>query len=374
MATEKIVSIKPIGKIKTVDITVNSNDHIYYANGIATSNSHSVGYAITGYWTAWVKAHLPRHYICAWLRIAKNEQKPLEEIRAMISEARRLGINVYPPSINNIPQTDFFVNKNGVYFGISSIKNCSEKSVAKLIKAGIDLKHMDWAEFLIMHSGLLTKTQITSMIQVGCFDFMGMSRMRCEFEYNQWSLLTTRQQKIMRTLYSEKPASSLLEILENFEKSGKKCSKNDKNLVHISNALTAPPHPLNDSKLNIVANERALLGINVSCSKVDTVNMPDVKDTCLGASDDSRYYNKNKVFVLMGEIVDYREFKIKNGKLAGKLMANFKLVDESGECDVVIFPEKLDLYQAAMYDENTILIKGKKSTRGGLICEEVFEV
>lgn len=370
--------IKYYGEIDTMDITVDSPDHLFYANGIATSNSHSVGYAITGYWTAWVKAHLPRHYVCAWLRIAKNEQKPLEEIRSMISEAHRLTIPVLPPSIKNIPKTDFFVRDKKIYFGITSIKNCSDKSVAKLINSQIDLENISWIEFLVMYSHLLSKTQAISMIQVGCFDYTGESRMRCEFEYGQWISLKERQKKLLKELYSESPASSFEELLENFQNSAKKCSEKDKNLVYISIALRNPPYPLDDSKTNIVANERALLGINVSCSKVDNAKMPDAKDTCSAVSKKNSVNCNNKerykVYVLIGEITDYNEFKIKNGKLAGKLMANFKLVDETGECDVVIFPEKLDLYQAAMYDENTVLIKGKLSNRGGIICDEVYEV
>lgn len=370
-----LVSVHHYGEVDTVDITVDSDDHIYYANGIATSNSHSVGYAITGYWTAWVKAHLPRHYICAWLRIAKNEQKPLEEIRAMISEARRLDIPIISPSIRNIPETDFFVKNGRVYFGIASIKNCSEKAVAKLMAENLDLENIGWTEFLIMYSHLLSKTQITSMIQVGCFDYMGEERMRCEFEYQQWSTITERQKKLLRALYEESPTSSFQELLENFQNSTKKCPQKDKNLVHIGRALHNPPFPLVDSKSNIVANERALLGINVSCSKVDKASMPDARDTCMAIAQKSNIKcNKYKDYVIIGEITDYHEFKIKNGKLSGKLMASFKLVDETGECDVVIFPEKLDLYQAAMYDENTVLIKGKISNRGGLICDEVYEV
>ena len=296
----------------------------------------------------------------------------------MISEANRLNIPVSPPSIKNIPETDFFVKNRRIYFGVTSIKNCSEKTVTKLAKENLDLENMNWTEFLIMYSHLLSKTQLISMIQVGCFDYMGESRMRCEFEYDQWSLLTERQKKLARGLYEQTPASSLQELLENFQNSTKKCSEKDKNLVHISRTLQRPPYDLQDSKINIVANERALLGINVSCSKVDNAKMPDAKDTCSDVSKSNmnsiNKKDKYKVYVLIGEINDYNEFKIKAGKLAGKLMASFKLVDETGECDVVIFPEKLDLYQAAIYDENTVLIKGKLSNRGGIICDEVYVV
>ena len=55
-------------------------------------------------------------------------------------------------------------------------------------------------------------------------------------------------------------------------------------------------------------------------------------------------------------------------------MANFKLYDSEDELDVVVFPEALDRFQAALYEGNIVLIKGKKSNRGGLILEEIYEV
>jgi len=43
----KIYKIEYLGKKHVVDIEVNSDEHLFYANGIATSNSHSVAYGST---------------------------------------------------------------------------------------------------------------------------------------------------------------------------------------------------------------------------------------------------------------------------------------------------------------------------------------
>jgi DNA polymerase-3 subunit alpha len=333
--------------------------------------SHGISYAVVGYQTAWVKAHLPHHYVCAWLRISTHESKPLEEIRTMVSECHRLQIPIQNPSIKNIPETDFFIKNNIVYFGISSIKNCSDKAIQKIIESGIDLENCGWTEFLILYSGLVNKKQLISMIRAGCFDCMGYARMYCEYEFEQWHQITKGQQKRLIDFYKNGQFNKLADLLDSFLKNAKISKTDQNNLPFILNALLSPSIELYDSPSNIIAHEKELLGINISCSKIQRANIPDAKDSCASTTKEA---NKYKAYVLVGEIIEYKEFKIKKGKLAGQIMSNFKLVDDSGDCDIVAFPEKVDTFQSALYDGNTVLIIGKKSSRGGIILENCYEV
>ena len=52
MHSEKIVCYKKIGTLPTMDITVSTNKHRFYANGIVTSNSHAVSYGKITYQSA----------------------------------------------------------------------------------------------------------------------------------------------------------------------------------------------------------------------------------------------------------------------------------------------------------------------------------
>lgn len=364
----QLLSVTPIGLGPTIDITVNNISHTYYGNGIATSNSHSYGYALTGYQTAWVKAHLPKHYICAWLRISKKEQKPLEEIRAVISEARRLKINVFPPSIRTLPYTDFFIKNDNVYFGLDSIKNCSAKSFEKV--PDIDYENCYWLEFLVEYSKYLDKRKMQSMIRCGCFDLFNTDRLRMEYEYDLWQNLTPTNRAELTKIFHKSTPSSLLDCVKEFTKDNEKKRTTEK-IYHLEHCLENPLFNLVDSKDNIVAHEKELMGINVSCSKISKAEVPAAPNKCKDVSSDK--FGQNTAIIL-GELCELNEFKIKNGKLAGQYMASFKVIDDSGECECVIFPEALDSYQAAMYDGNIVLIVGKKSNRGSLICNEIFEV
>lgn len=367
--TEKIESITLGSTGMTYDITMDAPNHNYvFKSDIISCNSHAVGYAVTGYWTAWVKAHLPYHYICAWLRNAKNEQKPLEEIRAVISEARRLGVPVLPPSIKNLPTTNFFIKNKAVHFGIDSIKGCGAKGVNKLTAMDINFEDCSWLDFLIMYSHLINKTQIISMIRSGCFDYSDIDRSICEYEYNQWALLTKKEQARLREIYEKDLPLTFSKLLGTYLPEA--TSKRKLVIESILNSLNSPASSLKDSRDNIIAHEKELMGINISCSAVAKSTIPDARDKCCDVED----ANNNQEFILVGEITENREIKIKNGKMAGEIMTSFQLVDESGQCSCVIFPKELSLYEGAVYDGNVIMIKGKKGNRGGIITEKVYEV
>ena len=286
----------------------------------------------------------------------------------MVSEARRLGVPVLPPSIKNLPATNFFIKKDAVHFGLDSIKGCGEKGVKKLTELSVNFEDCSWLDFLIMYSHNVNKTQVINMVRSGCFDFLNIDRSICEYEYNQWSLLTSREQANFRVTYEKELPLTLVDLLKTVKESA--TDKRKLVIESIINSLLKPSSSLQDSRENIISHEKELLGINITCSSIAKATIPDTKDNC----GDVDAGGSNQLFVLIGEITEYRTIKIKNGKMSGQLMASLQLVDESGQCDCVIFPKELDLYEGAIYDGNVIMIKGKKSNRGGIIIEKVFEV
>ena len=80
MHSEKIIGIKYVGAKPTMDIEIDNDDHIFWANGIATSNSHSVSYALCAFMSAYAKVHFPKEFYTAYLYFAKEKPKPQQEI------------------------------------------------------------------------------------------------------------------------------------------------------------------------------------------------------------------------------------------------------------------------------------------------------
>jgi DNA polymerase-3 subunit alpha len=44
------------------------------------NKSHAVSYGLTGYDTAYIKAHFPVAFYCSWLRFAREKQDPMQEV------------------------------------------------------------------------------------------------------------------------------------------------------------------------------------------------------------------------------------------------------------------------------------------------------
>ncbi|MBK1789470.1 DNA polymerase III subunit alpha, partial [Prauserella cavernicola] len=64
--------------------------------GYAFNKSHAAGYALVGYWTAFLKANYPAEYMAALLTsVGDNKDKSA----VYLSECRRLGIKVLPPDV-----------------------------------------------------------------------------------------------------------------------------------------------------------------------------------------------------------------------------------------------------------------------------------
>jgi DNA polymerase III alpha subunit len=113
----KIKSVKKIGIKPTMDIEVASREHIFYGNGIATSNSHAVSYALMAYWSAYLKANKKLEFYLHWLSNAKEKIDPNQEIYELVESAKIDHINVKTP-LHEHPESNFSIQGKDIFFGI----------------------------------------------------------------------------------------------------------------------------------------------------------------------------------------------------------------------------------------------------------------
>lgn len=92
------------------------------------NRSHSVEYAIVGYWTAYCKCKFPTEFICASLTFGTKDKK--EEI---IKEAYRLGLNLVLPKIGISDTTKWIAQDNNLLVPFIEIKGVGEKLAAQYI-------------------------------------------------------------------------------------------------------------------------------------------------------------------------------------------------------------------------------------------------
>lgn len=99
--------------------------------GYGFNKSHAAAYGWIAYQTAFLKANHPLHYMTALMTSVKDKTDKLAEY---IDEARKLGIVVLPPDVNE-SLVDFAVVGDRIRFGLAAVKGVGESAVRAIIDA-----------------------------------------------------------------------------------------------------------------------------------------------------------------------------------------------------------------------------------------------
>jgi len=144
--------------------------------GYGFNKSHSAGYAILAYQTAWLKTHYPAEFMAATL---SSEMDNTDRIVILIEECKRMGIEVFPPDINRSID-EFTVEVENVRFGLGGIKNVGHGAINSIISARMEGgPFKDFYDFCTrVELKSLNKRMIESLILAGAFDSLGTDRAR----------------------------------------------------------------------------------------------------------------------------------------------------------------------------------------------------
>jgi DNA polymerase III subunit alpha len=142
--------------------------------GYGFNKSHSVGYGVITYQTAWLKAHYPVEYMAALLTSVKNNKDRLPQY---LNECRRMGITVLPPDVNE-SDVDFTPRGDDIRFGLSAVRNVGEGVVREIVRARREQgAFSDYRDFCRkVDLGKLTKRVAQSLIEAGAFAGLGHTR------------------------------------------------------------------------------------------------------------------------------------------------------------------------------------------------------
>ena len=135
------------------------------------NKSHAVCYAKIGAQTAWLKANYPSEYMAALISC-----EPDPESQSMyIEDARRNGVEVLPPDLNQSAK-DFTVGEHGeILFGFNCIKGVGIRVVDKILSVQ---PFSSFGEFLLKtyHAKGVNKKVIEALIHCGACDTFGYKR------------------------------------------------------------------------------------------------------------------------------------------------------------------------------------------------------
>src|SRR6476619_2399655 len=154
--------------VKTLwDILVPFSDYAF-------NKSHTAGYGLVSYWTAYLKANYPAEYMAALLTSVRDDK---DKSALYLNECRRMGIKVLPPDVNS-SAADFTPVGTDIRFGLAAIRNVGENVVASIV-ATRDAKgaFTDFADFLRKVDAVVcNKRTLEALIKAGAFDSLGHTR------------------------------------------------------------------------------------------------------------------------------------------------------------------------------------------------------
>ncbi len=314
------------------------------------NKAHSASYGRVAYETSYMKANFPIEYMTALLMADSGDVDKVSEI---ISECKRLNIEVLPPDINE-SFTDFTIVDNketghkAIRFGLQTIKNFGE-GIANIIilerKTNGPFKSL--VDLLERVQGRnLNKKSLEALTMCGAMDKLGERRQIIEnmpalLQYNKDFALKPKEQD---SLFGDNLNMSQITLQPATPATMEEKLVWEKELL----GLYISGHPLDKFKEQL-SKSRAKL------SKIK-------KDSIEGVTT-----------VVAGIIEECKVILTKKGDK----MAFVKLSDFSDSLEVVVFPKTFAEFSELLEGEKCVMVKGKISKRNdetSLLADNIREL
>ena len=152
--------------------------------GYSFNKSHAVAYSTLSYWTAWLKYHYPLEFMYSLLKNEKDKDARTE----YLIEAKRMGISVKLPHIND-SDIDFKIEGKGIRFGLSAIKFISDKIGERYISARPFNSYKELEEFTFTKGNGVNSRALQALRAIGAATFNDNPRNDQEIKENLYEYL-----------------------------------------------------------------------------------------------------------------------------------------------------------------------------------------
>ncbi len=312
------------------------------------NRSHSCAYALIAYQTAFLKAHYPVEFMASLLT---SEKADVERIGFLIGEAKRIGIEVLAPDINESLENFTVVGPKQIRFGLLAIKNVGWNVTEAIIgERKAKGPYRSITDFLRRISPRdLNKKSLEALIKAGCFDKLAE---RGQLLFNLERLLeTTREvQKVKNN-----GQRGLFDGMEN---------------INEIKLLPAKPATMREK----LAWEKELLGLFVTAHPLEDCKKILEKKS-FGISKIKTALNSfiNRQIRVGGLISSIKKIITRNGRP----MLFMNLEDLNDKIEVVVFPGTIEKNPTAFQENKIVFVSGRVDTKDGMpkiICDNIEEV
>jgi DNA polymerase-3 subunit alpha len=324
----------------------------------AFNKSHSYGYGLVVYQTAWLKANYPVEYLAALLSSVKDDK---DRTAVYLAECRTTGIEVRVPDVNtSLSNFSTLGSERVIVFGLSAVRNVGE-AIVDLVVAEREANgpFVDFYDFCRrVDPSALNKRALESLIKAGGFDSCGHPRqgLCVVFEEIVDRTLTRRREEDLGI-------STLFSLLEaDANAAGEDGSVFDDARVPIPDLEFNKNDRLAFEKemLGLYVSDHPLRGLELPLRRLATHSIRDVLDADGGAAISPDGGPVVTGSVVAGGVVTGLSRRYTR---RGELMATFVLEDLDAAIEVMVFPKTMLEYGGLLDEDAIIVVRGRVDNR-----------
>ena len=331
----------------------------------AFNKSHTFGYGLVTYQTAYLKAHHPVEYFACLLTSVKNN---LDKAAVYLADCRSSGIRVLSPDINR-SVTDFAAlradrlppgielpmgSPGAITFGLSAVRNVGAGLVEQLLterdENGSYASFHEFAERV--PEQVLNKRTVESLIKAGAFDSLGHSRL---------GLQSVHEQIIDTTLVRRRERDQgVLSLFGDWSEEAASAGFDERIEIPTDEAPKAERLRAEKEMLGLYVSDHPLHGVEAALRRRVEHSIIDLSEMDDGAH------------VTVGGIITNatRKFTKK-----GDAMAVFMLEDLDAAVEVTVFPRTLVDIGHQIVDDRIVAVKARLDRRDegriGLMAQNI---
>ncbi|MDA1105167.1 MAG: DNA polymerase III subunit alpha [Planctomycetota bacterium] len=339
--------------------------------GYGFNKSHSAGYAILAYQTAYLKTYFPAAFMAAVLTYESQASK-VEDWRVNLDECRvirwptqdgrsaagHVGIEVAPPDINQSGQwfsVRFAAGEKAtsttghIRFGLAAIKGSGESAIRAVIKARGDRPFKDLMDFCErVDLSACNRATVESLVKAGALDSL--------HGVEQRAALVGSLEEVMRSAgrRAKEAASGQMDMFGGLiEPAPPKHGDAAGGSATLAWLRSNKPW----DRMQALAFEKEVLGMHVSGHPLD-LHRPALRAFCNATSSRLASMGQDAPVVIGGILGGVRPIVTKSGRAAGQRMALFDLMDMEGKCGGVMFAEEFAKYGALLQSDAMVVLIG----------------
>jgi DNA polymerase III subunit alpha len=332
----------------------------------AFNKSHSYGYGLVAYQTAWLKAHFPVEYMSALLTSVKDNK---DKTAVYLAECRSMGIEVLVPDVNrslaefapdiSVDEDGTRRPENSIVFGLAAVRNVGESLVERIVaERTANGAFEDIFDFCArVDPVVLNKRTMESLIKGGAFDSM---------DHPRQGLALVMESIVDRSIERRKEQDlGITSLFAAFED-----EQADPGWGGVKVAIPdtefdkAQRLAFEKEMLGLYVSDHPLMGYEAAMARHTDCTLSDMRE------DDTAIGDRAPVRSVGGVVTDLRRSYTKKGDL----MARFVLEDLQAAMEVFVFPKTMAEYGSLIENDAILVVRGRLDTREEdpkIVCMEV---